>query len=867
MPSLKILTKVLNLKTFTLDDDEFATLKAFENDDPDNREFVYEFRYTLNTVQAVKKKIKGVCISILPQLPKAPPNIFAQPTQQLAPNPLKAAKAASFIAQVAPIKKKIPQLAMVQAQPVKAATLVANILAKPANIKAVKIANKNLAVKSKCSDATAKISNTLAAKLAVSPPKKANFLPNFKAAVIKPAKKLVLKQPFELKEQATPAPILQVNQLKATPLQASVNSPAKLSINSILKNDIDPTEMLKTKFVINTAKSLKGVIQAKPVLTKKNFAASLLAKTMLAQSNVTQIDDVDEGAFVPFLIKEDQPNVAVTAKVNVREEDIEGDAFYVKFELLNNEDITIEQTIKKVKHGHLVKLFFTPTIPPRVVPSSFKKVGQNFLEITQVDPTATSVRIYRKVISRTQQFSTFTYQLVQELDIDANDGTQKFIDFTNNTSRIIYRVIPVGPTGIQGFEFSNVVSKPVRFRGTKKDDRHVFSVVVAKPSGAGIDVEVSNITPGPVALKVMRRDLTLHEKDFGTVIDFAANKEKSVLLNDLDSTLIFSDTDVKPSHVYEYCAVVIFADGDEEFTTGCDTIEFIPFSVGTTTTNTSTPEVLNTLDGIDIKFKVKSIINEKALDKVKKLLEAQGLADLFEQQLLDEKDKLADLIAHKIERVNLTTGEREQFVTITDEEFSDAANRDISSVSPLQAGHTYSYLISTLLRAPETLFKEFEKQAQDPVLNKPYAFKPAKFLHPITLNKGNIVTEASLKSNHAKGDFEFGNIGNLHTVRVNLKDIAPEISNAQVKNIGDNKNVVSWSVSGDKNSIDHFVVIQKRMRMEEIVGKAHAITDSEVIEFTDILDEDETGEMLYKIIPVFNTYRRGPAVSTDEIVI
>jgi hypothetical protein len=860
----KIITKVLNLKTFTIDDDGFAVLKSF---DQETRTFTYEIRYTLNTLSAIQKKVKGVCLSVLPRMPEPEPDIFAQPAQQTSPNPSRLVPSAPFVSRIAPIQTKTLSLKAVQSQPVKAAVLVNNILKKPVLLKAIKLSNKKIPVKTVCSDATAKISNSSVSKVSIKPPRKTNFLPRFAPTIANPVRKVVLRQPAQLRLQARPTAVLQSSNLVKPPLTTTLNSPVKLALQSI-KNNIDPTQTLSTNFVMSTVTAIKGVstIPKLPPSASTNPAVTL-AKSFLSQASVTTDEDLDNDTYIPVLIKEDQPNISVSRRIEIKEEDIEGDIFYIKMELVNNEDIALEQTLKTVKHGKFVKLLFTPVKAPTVKASQFRKVGQNVLEINQIDPSATSVRIYRKVISSTQQFSLFKYKFAQEIPIRSRDRTVKFVDFTNNTSRIIYRVVSVGPTGIQGSEFSNVIAAPVRFRNTKKNDRHSFSVLLAKASEAGINIEVSSVTPGPIAVKVVRRDLTLHEKDFDTAIPHIAEGSLTFLLADQNNKETFVDRNVKTGHIYEYCAVLIYADGDEEFSSGCDIIEFLPLSVNTVRTVTTTPQVRNTIEGLDIRFKIKSTINQGELDKVKALLEAQGLDGLFQEQLLNEKDKLQQLIAHKVERINLTTGQREQFATITTEEFSDAENQEISGVSPIQSGHRYSYVVSTLLRAPETMFDEFEKKKMDSVLNKEYTFRPAKFLHPFTLKKGDIVTPASLKSNHAKGAFEFGNIGNVHIVTVSLEEILPEISNAKVRKVGDRKNLVSWRIRGDKSVIDHFVIVQRRMRMEDIVGKAHAITDSDIIEFVDLLDEDETGEMTYKVVPVFNSYRRGSAATTNRIVV
>jgi hypothetical protein len=78
-------------------------------------------------------------------------------------------------------------------------------------------------------------------------------------------------------------------------------------------------------------------------------------------------------------------------------------------------------------------------------------------------------------------------------------------------STSIYRVIPVGPTGIQGSLFTNVIVNPIRFKQTK----HV--TCTTKLTDEGIQFEIKNIPNNVVALELLALNVSIHEKQFRNV--------------------------------------------------------------------------------------------------------------------------------------------------------------------------------------------------------------------------------------------------------------------------------------------------------------------------------------------------------------
>jgi len=890
----------LSLKSLSINEDSFATLV-----DVQDNKFVYDISYVINSEDVVSRGLKGVKVSILSEIPDPEPTIFTtvprnSPRSSVPPRNLRLSSGVSSGA--GEISSKSLSLGASSSKTIKANTIIDNILLSSSDLKNQKENNKKKIIKSHFSDPTANLDNSVSFKANSNKSRTFSSNLSFSSSRTRSSIKLKLVQPnLRNFSSRTATPVFQTNSLKLSSLSNSKKTTSKLSL-SLISKGVDPTQGLTSNFVRNTFRSVSGMtnpsssrrrsglklgtkdktsgprsLSSSRKKKKKNKLKigsgkkvspdelSHLQELILDSPEVRDSEDLELNSFVPIVVREQEPNTETITTFIIPDNLIEGDNFYVKFELFDLNDVIVEQSIKRVQHSKIIKIFFTPNFPPEVRLVDFRKIGANSLEIRQIDPVATSIRIYRKRISPDSQVRKANYEFVQEIDLEESDGTINFIDVVNNGTTIIYRVIPIGPNDQVGSIFSNIVAVPAPFKGSKKNKKHLFSVVVAQPSLSGIDVRVSNVSSEVSFLKVFRKDLTLHEKQF-TTISHKISGNKIIKVGENSPSEIFVDTEVKFGHIYEYCAVFIFPDGKEEISTGCDTIEYIPFSEGLVKIVTSEPEIINSFSSVDVQFDIESIIEESNLDRVKKALERQGLLSLFETSLEKERGKLQSLISHKIKRINLTTGAIEHFPTFSEKRFSDEFLRERGNVSPLESGNSYLYFISTLLRVPETMFEDVEKEVTDS-RGRTYTFKPNRFLHPLILSTGAIVNTNSILRNHSKDEFGFGNIGNIHEVSVSLESLFPEISNAKVKNIGGKKNVVTWNVRGDKNLIDHFIIIQRRMRMEEIVGTVHPITDSNLLEFIDLLEEDEIGEMDYRIVPVYNNYKHGSESKTNKVIV
>lgn len=798
---MKFISKKNNKNVLSLSADDFASLVEY-----DNGKSVYDFTYAIDTAEALKRGGQKVEINVVPiDLPKSP-SIFSFNSISNKPSP----------------------------------TVLAQNIQKIVSLKKdTKDSNNNAILSKAVSDFTTKVSN------------KNLFAP------IKTVKyKLALASTINQKNENEP--ILQISTLKTTNTSKSISS---LSIDSILKDKEDPSN-IQQKYTIGTKKSFQGMA-VEQISSNLKKSLDTLSKKVLLKSGLTNSNQLGGSSVVPIINKEDEKFRVITKRMKFGPEQLVDSAeFIVKFNLIGLNGLVLETISRKVDHVQNVKIIQTPLISPTI--TSITLPARNLLTITQNDPLATSVDIYRKFFKRTQRIDEQKYVFVANVSVSKKNSVP-FEDLVGNASDAVYRVIPKGEQNQSGPVYTNKVVPAYKFGIPRERTlRLLYAGIVAQSHPQGVFIEVVGLAPGVSAIKLLAKNRTRGDKDFRTVPSFT-NRQLTVLTSDTNQTYAFLDTQAKDFHVMEYAVMLLFENGDEEVSISREVYKNVPFSFGVVDTTISQPQISQTSNGVDVQFDINSTITDNNISTLKKMLEQQGQADLFASELANEKTSLNKLIAHQIRRVDLTTGETEYFKVFTGTRFSDENRRKVDGVSPLVPGRVYRYVVSALLRSAETLFEDNIQTIENSIGIKVNVL-PLKFKHPVVQQHGSLVTKKSLKVNHSEEPFEFGNIGNFVAKDVSIDIAKPKASNAKVIKFNSRTNVIRWTVLGDKTLLDHFLVALERFGDEEIIGRVHTSFKSNIIEFIDKEGPKEPGSYRYRIIPVQKNYSHAPSIYTQEIV-
>lgn len=804
---MKFKLKARFKKSLTIDRANYAVLSDFKNGVS-----YYDFTYTIDTSTAIRQNALSVLIRAIPINKPKPLSLFSGNflTGKMEPSLL---------------PKKIQQLGALK--------------------KDIKFGNKNSQISESNSDFTTAVSND-----------------NPLQKIVK--KDFVFAKASTLADTDQQEPIMQ-----RTTLEQSENNDSyqALAMQMILDEKADPSDLEDT-YVVTSEKAFSGVVSEKLVNKKIinfNFREKLIQKNVIINNPVTA-KDVSPEVIVP-IVRQRGTNFVTVTKRMIFESGILSDKgeFIIEFKLMGSNGLPLETVSKKVEHGQNVKTIQTPTVAPKV--SSTTLMSKNILEIKQMDPNATSVKIYRKHIKKTLKIEESNYEFVDRVFINPGE-LANYEDLIGNASDIIYRIIPYGSQNQPSTTYTNIVVPKYYFNiNTSRDNKMVHAGVIGQIVSKGIRIDVVGIPPGVAAIKVVVRDKTLFERQWRT-IKYEITNQEYAYADDFTKTYSFIDvsSNLKRHHIYEYCCVLIYPNGNEVLVNTCETMEYIPFTFGIVETVISDSKVVSTEKGdIDITFSINSTINSTQKTILKKLLEKQNFFQQFSAEVEDEKEELDKLLAHSVRRVDLLNGESSYFPVLIEDNFSDFSLRKAANISPLKAGRTYRYIVTALLRDPTTVFDN-NLQTFTNLSNIAVSFSPKKFKHPIVSQFGSTVNNTSIKRNHSKNEFEFGNVANYVAVDLSLEQTKPRIFNPYVKKFNSNINIIKWNLEGAKELIDHFLIVSNRFGSEEIIGKTHNFYNSNVIEYIDKNFSSKSGSVKYKIVPIFKDYSQGPSIMTEEVI-
>lgn len=671
----------------------------------------------------------------------------------------------------------------------------------------------------------------------------------------------------DLTDRNVSMPILEVNTSRIGELTNSVELRQK-AVNVLYQKKIDPADFVgkRTNSIISAKSSYSGTTPKKNENTKNFSQDDVLVSSLLSGGLVNSDANKRPGDIqnVPVVETSDQLVVEETMEIPVSY--LDADDFYVVFRLKNKNGIIIQTVSGLVEHGKQVSLMKIPSIPPVIICPPKSSFGGTSINLKQVDPSGTSIKLYRKTFSTLESIKDSTYSLVGEVKCTSNDGFKTIYDYPNSIDPVIYRAISVNSNGLFGSEFSSVVVENVRGPVAKTsaiNQKPCFVTIASTVLPSGISLKLSNFPSEPVAFELRKRDLSLLNKTFTSI-------SNPILLDSLESSSIaVEDTNMSLKHIYEYSVFLYYKTGEIKQSSSRHVVQFKPVTSNIVSLEFSPPDIQQSGGNeIDVTFTITKKIVQNSADQVKNFLTKQGFLGEFQDDIIANRDKLGNLFAIGLKRQNLSTGQVEDFGILEDDEnFSDVQAGAVAGISPLQAGFEYKYILTAYSRNIESLLPKLVKTNSE-VENLTYTYTPSEWTHPITLEDGNLVTEASLKRNHSNKEFTFGSIADSKEIQVSLAEVLPSIYDGKARFLPGRKSVlVQWKIQGNINKIDHFIIVLEILGMKTIVGKAHNVSNSNYFQFLDTLDNQESGGLTYFIIPVYFDYSRGVDLKTNQVIV
>ncbi len=681
--------------------------------------------------------------------------------------------------------------------------------------------------------------------------------------------KISVKTIGELNQTNNIYPILQVNPTQIEDDDTSPPTHHTFQLG-IINQAIDPTHIYDYEDdILDPQESIQGVYNkfgnrsmSQLPQTQKQLVETFKSITRAYQNpgTITSIpynDDVKILTLTTELSNQvDIESTLILSSDKILDENGNYKDVYIQFDVLDSNDLTIQTQQEKVDILQHIDVYYMPKLAPIASFSKYETMSTGNIKVRQIDETAKGIRLFRKNLSYASNVID-SYTFINDFPLTSDHGSDNIAVDVSSKNTVIYRLIPIGEHDTLGSEFVNVIVNP-----SKTNKKFTYVSLAAQIINVGVNIEVRELPPEVVAFRIMRRDTTIYETEFAIIGD----DNIKVNLQDSNALYVVVDNSVKNEHVYEYVCKLIYKNGSET-QSGNTIIEYVTLTENLVETKIENLEINYDINNLDVKFTLNTTIFDTQLDTIKNLLIKQGIEEHFINDLTLERDKLRQLIAHQVQRINQTIGVRENFGTITTETFSDSTLRGINSVSPLQIGHKYRYEVVTCLRSAETLFENFNKESIDKITNKPYVYSPNKFLHPIALSKGNLTNPITLNSNHTKDQMAFGNVGNLSQIDVSFSENITGIVQSSVEKFDREHLLIKWNVNGNPGNVDHFIIMKEHLGQRKIIGKSHASFERTNFTFVYHQDTFDVGELFFIVQPMYNSYMLGSIAKTNGITL
>lgn len=690
-------------------------------------------------------------------------------------------------------------------------------------------------------------------------------------------KKLKVVKKMDIDDKSTP-----IYQKTVITNVSPKNAIDNLSRDVIEKQGLDPSDIVENNFLIKDREAFSGLIsKSQKTVRVDNFSNfDEMNGIILSRPLATNNSGVKEQDYVVVSEKESSNLKKAYKRIKFSAQGVDIDEhFYVTFEILNKKGVTIERYERKILHGKNMLEYLKPKIEPLVKASSISEY-KNIFQITQRDPHARFINIYNKVLNPNMDNIDCPYRFVDQIELQQEDGEAYWEDDSIKSATSIYRFIAADSNGNNSGAFYNVVAKnSLRINKIRKLDN--FAVISTVNTNAGLQVDVKSIPAGYQTVSV-KRVLVGPQK---TTEEFLTNEEgyKIIDVSGNKQTASFIDSNLKEGRVYEYFAILTTKDGYAVTANPSKVVEYKKFIDGFIDLFVDTAIVTEESGQLNVSFRLQSNITESGIKAVKDLLSRKGMLDFYSSEIENDKEFAEGLIAHKISRQDTDTGEESHFNVFHGTYFSDKDNRASSGVSELVPGRSYQYKVVSLLRNPLSLFRNrtesFSRDEEIQELSgdgsglgtttgtKSLSVDMYKFSHPIALQGGSILIPGSESSIHAKKDFEFGATGTEKVFDVTMDIPLPALSSPRAEKVADRIIKITWDSIGDREKIDHYLIVLVVNNQEEIVGRTHALSDSDRIEYYHVLEKEEIAFMRYRIIPVFLDYNHGLSEITPGIII
>lgn len=521
--------------------------------------------------------------------------------------------------------------------------------------------------------------------------------------------------------------------------------------------------------------------------------------------------------------------------------------------------VVVETSYYFVEHRKQLDDLLIPIVPPIMVKQIDVKGQIEFL-VQQNDPVADSIVVTRMV---SHLNSDSGHRPFESISLQAGES-KKIVDLNPNNSKpntVTYRAI----TNYNGSDgaFSSLTYEGHRNIISNAKNSYESDVnIVAFNEKEGIKLELSKFPSTVLAVKLNRVDLTSvgpYKNKISTVLNSAGNAYSNV--TDSETKIIYLDSNVSPNRIYKYFCTFEFPKGKRANSVEDEIVKReVPFSNLSSPFKVTFDSTALTISEDDGTYRFTTNLNlqvrDTAFQFLKNVFEQQNAFNEFENFISENKDRITDLVAFKVVRIDLNTSKKHYIGVIKAGPFTDDSNtsEDIG-IPKLEPGNSYSYIFNLCLINPSSVL--FDAVSKLSTGKKPgsndISYNPTIFNSTTFRKKGILPSNKKLsKPENFKLLLSKSVTNIVFKQNLNIPKSKATVTNLNCK-VGSQSTLISWDLEGGSlNEVDHCIVKVSVNGNEQILTSVVCSSSTSNMTAVDNKYCNELGDRSYNVVVVYN---------------
>lgn len=524
------------------------------------------------------------------------------------------------------------------------------------------------------------------------------------------------------------------------------------------------------------------------------------------------------------------------------------DDIKIVFSCVDSSGIEVFRKESIIPLNQVIDNLLYPLQPPKLEASYAIEDGFLDLLITQQDPNAYGIQLYKKELNNLRS----SWELVKDVLLGTEKKMVLIKDRSNSTNVYEYRAISYNQNNVSGFGYSSITAelskKPKASKLIKLEDNISISWNYSEEFPGAVKINVNNIPVTATAIALISKDLLIENSEL-----YITPSGFIPMNGNTNETISFFDRNCFENHVYEYTIKIQYINGSQRLSEARCVVPYRRLINNIVKTNlTITKEKID--DDLLIIGNIETNFIEHDEGLIKNALSNGGLLGFFDSDFT--KEKLNAIIAYEIYRKNLYTNKIEYLGTTTKTSFNDKEQSKIFSCQPAKSGFSYEYKVFSFIRNSFGILTETTKQIE----NLPTeSFKPWFWQRPRVLNTGTLSTIIAEAQNFAGSVFSQGNLVDVVTTEISTEDAPPSVSEFQYHRLPLGFNKLTWTIVGDNSKIDSFMVYGFYREQKVFLGNAHSFSGNKrySLLFKKI---NEINFQKFRLIPNYNNHNSGTEV-------